>query len=216
MQGKASPCVFHHQEGGIRTYVHGDDYVSTAKPDQLQWMKTQLEKKYIVKTQTLGPGPTDQTQIEICNRIVSWHDTKGIIYEVDPRHVEIIFKQLQLTQAKLVTTPGTKDERRTSEDHKEELGDKEATLYRALMARCNYLSPDRHDISYAATEFARAMSKPTRGDMKRIKRMARYLKGKQRLIMQSNGNRCKQLWQHSVTRIGLVAETHANPLLWGR
>ena len=80
-QGKASPCVFHHEPRGIRTYVHGDDYVSTAKSEQLQWMKTQLEKKYNVKTQTLGPGPNDQRQIKILNRIVTWHDTKGISYE---------------------------------------------------------------------------------------------------------------------------------------
>ena len=170
VQGKVSPCVFHHRERGIRTYVHGDDYVSTAKPDQLQWMKTQLEKKYIVKTQTLGPGPKDQKQIKILNRIVSWPDTKGLMYEVDPRHVDIIFKQLQLTEAKLVTTPSTKD--------------KGNTIYRALVARCNYLSPDRLAISYAVKEFARAMSKPTRGDMQRTKRMARYMNGKPRLIMQ--------------------------------
>ena len=39
VQGKASPCVFHHESPGIRTFVHGDDYVSTAMPEQLQWLK---------------------------------------------------------------------------------------------------------------------------------------------------------------------------------
>ena len=49
-QGKASPCVFHHRERGIRTYVHGDGYVSAGKPDELKWMKHQFESKYSVKT----------------------------------------------------------------------------------------------------------------------------------------------------------------------
>ena len=31
-QGKASPCVFHHKGRHIRTFVHGDDYVSSAQP----------------------------------------------------------------------------------------------------------------------------------------------------------------------------------------
>ena len=38
-QGRASPCVFHHIQRGIRTYVHGDDYVSSGLPHQLEWMK---------------------------------------------------------------------------------------------------------------------------------------------------------------------------------
>ena len=42
-QGLASPCVFHHKVRGTRTFVHGDDYVSTAMPKQLTWMKDQLE-----------------------------------------------------------------------------------------------------------------------------------------------------------------------------
>ena len=42
-QGKAFPCTFHHVQRGIRTYVHGDDYVSTGLPHQLNWMKGELE-----------------------------------------------------------------------------------------------------------------------------------------------------------------------------
>ena len=35
-QGKAFPCVLHHEQRGIRTFVHGDDYVSTAMLGQLE------------------------------------------------------------------------------------------------------------------------------------------------------------------------------------
>ena len=130
-----------------------------------------------------GGGGGNSKQIKILNRIVTWDDRKGLSYEVDPRHVEIILKQLQLAEAKQVTTPGTKDEGRTRDDHEIALVDKEATEYRALVARCNYLSPYRPDISFTVKELARAMSKPTRGDMQRFKRLARYLKGKPRLMM---------------------------------
>ena len=74
VQGKVSPCIFHHRERGIRTYVHGDDYVSTGKPIELKWMKTQLESKYSVKTQVLGPGEDQVKQVKIFNRIVKWDD----------------------------------------------------------------------------------------------------------------------------------------------
>ena len=46
-QGKASPCAFYHPERGIRTYIHGDDYVSTGKPQDLNWMKMQSRRKHL-------------------------------------------------------------------------------------------------------------------------------------------------------------------------
>ena len=40
-RGSASPCVFYHGERGIRTLVHGDDYVSVGFPKQLNWLEEQ-------------------------------------------------------------------------------------------------------------------------------------------------------------------------------
>ena len=183
-QGQASPCTFYNEENGIRTYVHGDDYVSTGMPESRQWLRKELEKKSTVKAQTLGPGNEDQKQIKIPNRIVTWNNTNGINYEADHRHVEIIIKQLQLADANIITTPSTKEEGTTIEDKDVALGDKEVTNYRALVARCNYLSPDRPNIAYIVKELARAMATPTKGDLQRLKRLARYLKGRPRLVMQ--------------------------------
>ena len=64
-QGKTSPCVFYHPQRGIKTYVHGDDYVITGLPHQLQWMQNQLEKKYKFMTQWLGPEKHHQQEIKI-------------------------------------------------------------------------------------------------------------------------------------------------------
>ena len=182
-QVKASPCIFYHKERGLCTYVHGDDYVTMGMPEHLGWMKAQLEKKYTVKTQTLGPGEKNQQQIKLLNRVVTWHDNFGIHCEADPRHVEIILKQLKMEDAKIVTTLGTKDEGKTSENSHVALGDQDATKYRALVARCNYLSPDRRDIAFSVKELARAMSAPTQGDWQRLKRFARYIKGKPRMVV---------------------------------
>ena len=49
-QGKASPCVSYSQGRGVRTHVHGDDYVSAGKFEQLQWMRSRLGNKYTAKT----------------------------------------------------------------------------------------------------------------------------------------------------------------------
>lgn len=70
--------------------VHGDDYASTGMMKDLTWMKQCLENKYQVKTQMLGPNEGHTKQIKVLNRVITWDNAKGLIYEADPRHVEII------------------------------------------------------------------------------------------------------------------------------
>ena len=96
IQGKASPCVFYNRERQIRTFVHGDNYVSSAQPDQLKWLKGELERKYQIKIQWLRPGPEHQREIRILNRIVGWNNARGIEFEADPRRVQVILSQLGL------------------------------------------------------------------------------------------------------------------------
>ena len=155
-------------------HLHGDDYVSCGLPEALKWIKTQLEVNYQVKTQLLGPDKEQCQQLKILIGVVEWHGQKGIAYEADPRHVELVVDQLKLRDANLVSTPGTRDEGRIKEDNEEKLSEKEAIMYRAVIARCNHMAPDRPDIAYAAKEFARGMAHPTKANMQRLKRLGRY------------------------------------------
>ena len=125
--------------------------------------------------------------VKLLNRVVTWDNEKGLICEADPRHVEIFLKQLPFTEAKFVTTPGAKDEGNNSEDHEAPVEEGEATNYRALVARCDYFSPGRPDIAHTVTELARSLSKPTRGDFQRFKRLARYLNGRPRMVARYKG-----------------------------
>ena len=60
----------------------------------------------------------------------------------------------------------------------------EATRYRRLAARANFLASDRSDIQYAVKEACRRMAKQVKGDRKRIKKVGRYLKGRPRGVFQ--------------------------------
>ena len=162
-------------------FVHGDDYVSTTMPEQLRWMQRKLEEKYQIKTQWLGPGSEHQREVNILNRIIGWHDKKGISFKTDPRHAEIIIEQFKFKEAKSASSPGTKEEGTTAEYHEQELEESQASQYRAITARCNYISPDRPDIVFTVKELARKMSRPTRGDWTKLKRLGRYILGKPRL-----------------------------------
>ena len=70
-----------------------------------------------------------------------------------------------------------------------------------MAARCNYLSLDRPDIQYASKEVCRWMSDPNWSDWLAIKRIARYLKGKPRLVY-------KYLWQQAPGE--LIAHSDTN------
>ena len=50
------------------------------------------------------------------------------------------------------------------------------SLFRAVVARGNYLGQDRIDMQFAAKETSRFMSKPEEQDWRSAKRLARYLK----------------------------------------
>ena len=51
------------------------------------------------------------------------------------------------------------------------------------MARANYLAQDRMDIQYATKEVCRGMCSPTKGCLRKLRRLARYLKTSPRVVI---------------------------------
>ena len=88
---------------------------------------------------------------------------------------------MKLNEAKVVSTPGAKDEGTTTDNCEEPLEEQHASQYRAIIARCNCITPDRFDLAFTVKELARRMAKPTRGDWQKLKRLGRYLLDKPRL-----------------------------------
>ena len=66
--------------------------------------------------------------------------------------------------------------------HENKLTPQGASVYRALSARCNYLSQDRPDLAYASKELCRDFAVPTVQSLDRLKKVMRYLKGAPRLV----------------------------------
>ena len=157
--------------------------MSTGEIDDLKWLGSVLEKYREVKTELLGPKSMTgaKQQLAFLNRAISWEEA-GIRYEADPRHAEIIIAQLELQNAKLVGTPGVKDTVVKSLDDSEnpKLSPEQASGYRGLAARSNFLAQDRADIQYAFNEISRWMATPRRGDWEGLRRMVRYLLGRPR------------------------------------
>ena len=74
-----------------------------------------LEDKCKLKVENLGNKEGQKTEVKILNKIVR-HTDRGIELEADPRHAEIVIKELGLEDATATRVPGTKAPR--SEDKK--------------------------------------------------------------------------------------------------
>ena len=146
--------------------------------DDLMWLYKQMGTRYEMKFGgLLGPDETDVQNVAILNRLVHYGPT-ATTFEADPRHVEIILNELNLTTAKTVSSPGVS----SSNPDETLLTGADITRYRSLTMRANYLSLDRPDIAYATKELARGMQNPTQGHYNGLKRLARYLGGHRRLV----------------------------------
>ena len=152
-QGLASTCVFRHEEKNITVVIHGDDFTALGKEKDLDWYRKMIMERMSTKVKgRLGPGPKDQKTMRVLNRIVEWTD-RGIRYEADQRHAEIICRELGYNDdTKGVVTPGLKLESDYNPELDMPLNEEESSRFRAMAARANYLSQDRPDIQYATTE----------------------------------------------------------------
>ena len=125
----------------------------------------------------------DEKSMRILNRVVTCTN-EGIEYEADQRHADIIINHLGLSDKDKQL--GSPCDERSGEDKGKELTGASPTLYRGLTARGVYLSQDRSDIATAVKDLARCMSNPAERDMGALKKLGRYLIGRQRYIVKYN------------------------------
>ena len=61
----------------------------------------------------IGPARGDLKSIKLFNRVIQWED-KGLVYEADQRHADMIIKMIGLTQdSKPLSSPGEKSDPET-------------------------------------------------------------------------------------------------------
>ena len=80
------------------------------------------------------------------------------------------------------------------------LSSQDATMYRALAARCNYLEQDRPDLAFGSEELCREISVPNLNSFKKLKRLVRYSCGLPRLV-------CTYHFQDMPTTVDIFVDT---------
>ena len=120
----------------------------------------------------------------MCRKVV-WGES-GITYEADPKHRELVFEFFGFCGKTKVSKYNGHKEEREVECEGEALGKEEGTAFRAVAARLNYLSLDCPDLQFPIKECSREMANPTRGSWAKLKKVARYMVGRQRAVWEFN------------------------------
>jgi len=181
--GVSNPCLFYHPQRELRTMVHGDDFVTEGQIDELHWLNEQFASVWKVELRGIfGPPRIKGTvqAIVVLNRLLTW-TTKGIEFEPDPRHVDIICRDVGTTGAK-VTVPLAKES--AGDDVEDKMVDSSETItsYRSNTMRGGYLAQDRPDICIAVRYLAKGMKDVTERHIQALKRFSRFLRYRPRLV----------------------------------
>ena len=89
--------------------VHGDDFTALGVDEDLNWYEKSLAKYFELKIRgRIGVGCDGPNEIKILNRCLKL-TAEGLVYEADPRHVDLLSDAFNLSKASGVQTPGVKD-----------------------------------------------------------------------------------------------------------
>ena len=143
--GASSKNLFHHKEDQVSGLTHGDDFVLTGPTEKLREVKRKMKEAYPIKAKTISYGSSES--IKTLNRRLHWGE-RGIMYQHDPRHVDVLVKDLGLEHGNSVQTPAAPNV--TEEEEPEPLEQELHHRYKSLVARCFFLSQDRAELYAAA------------------------------------------------------------------
>ena len=147
--------------------MHGDDFTFLGEDAACDWATTIMMEEYDIKLRgRLGPGKNDDKQITIPNICLERRKDE-LHYEPDPPHAEILIREMGVASSASVVNPGIKLSSVPEEDDPL-LSPTEATTFRRIVARANFLSQDRMDIQYAVKEAARGMALPRQSHMDEV------------------------------------------------
>ena len=187
-KGVSVPTAFYHEGRQLRCIVHGDDFTFLGWQEDLDEVTEHLRETYELKVRgIMGGEPNDCQEIRILGRMLKW---KGDVmeYEADTKHAEMVWEELgMMANSNGLDKPCVRETAEEAAQSHEPLEVGEATRFRALAARANFLSLDRPDVQFAVKELCRDMAAPSTGSWQKLKRLARYLVRYPRLVWDFSG-----------------------------
>ena len=124
----------------------------------------------------------DDKEVVILGRVVRWKEW-GVEFEADPRHRQILLDHFGFTEESgAAAFNGSREVKEETEEEEGEMEKSEATEFRGMVARMNYLAQDSPDLQYPSKEVSREMARPKVGAWRKLKKVVRYMLGRKAVL----------------------------------
>ena len=112
-------------------------------------------------------------------------DSFGWHVKLDQRYVKSLLDAMAMNHCKSMASPGSKGQEssRNVADLIEQLDLQEHREFRSGAEICQCMTEQRFDIAFSAKEIMREAAGPTKASKTKLRRIARYLKGRQRCVL---------------------------------
>jgi hypothetical protein len=156
--------------------IHADDILMCADPSVADDMKALLSRCFKVKWgEAFGPA-----WVKYLGR--EWRCVNGCFeVRIPPKYWEEVFEQFQMTQCKTASSPMAPES--VVDDDSAHLGPEMHAVFRSALGKIAWTVGERPDCAFAVKELSRKAAAPTENDLSRLKRLVRYLKGTQDLVL---------------------------------
>ena len=154
---------------------HVDDLLIGGTPEDLQWVRESLAKKYDIEGTDIDSA---KCGLKFLGRRIE-RRKDGFLWSGDPKHRDILLDEWRLANANPVSTPvaAENDLDWIAREKVEEMTHNEATKFRRAAARLNYSALKPPELGVCAGKLSWCMARPRVSDVQTLKRALRYLKG---------------------------------------
>lgn len=119
--------------------VYGDDFTTLGAARDLDWFEKEIAGRKEVKLRgRRGNSKGDHQEVKLLNRAMRITQ-EGVEVEADPRHAELIIKELGLAGGRSASTPAVRRTKTQEEEEDVELDAQRSKIFKSAAARANYL-----------------------------------------------------------------------------
>eukprot|EP00971_Amphidinium_carterae_P169448 3357096-Amphidinium_carterae.1 len=171
-RNECQPQFYLHRGWRVVAEVHQDDIHAAGTPEGLRYLQGRVSMSVAMKwSDVMLPGHGGVKYQFLKNYFVLVPG--GSFIQPHPKYADDVLRSLNMSQCGPQTTPITSQ--RAPEDAEDLLDLTEAKLYRHCVSVCRFLRNYRPDLDYTVKELSHALQNPSAADMRRLKRLARYL-----------------------------------------
>ena len=184
-QNDISLCIYKRLSDNLDLEQHGDDFLVCGSTSTLEVLADEFKKHFLLKkAEIVSLKPEHQNEIHFLKRRIRV-DNFGWHVELDQRCVKSLLDATAMDHCTSMATPGSKGQEssRNVADSTEKLGPQEHREFRPVSGICQYMTEQRFDIAFSTKKIMREAAGPTTASETKLKRIARYLKGRQRCVL---------------------------------